>query len=400
MKKGFTLIELLAVVVIIAIIATIGIYSVTKIMNQSRLNSLKDTAFAVKKTASLYANSNPDMAFPQTIDLTPGCSGDNCHSELMDITKDPWGKSYQSITAVVDKINNKLVITVYLETEYKDYYLANDSDGLNELVFAPQSVVIPTNSLLSANFKIEYSLPGVYTPTAHSINFVGGTIITASDYTIVNDGTTLNENGKYEIELNITKAGSYQVQLEITDGAQTATSNTYDIDVYSPNLPSTLYFNGDYSLSETKSGTTYVSIYNETSGTCNPFYVSIKVSRISGIDGSTTVISDWQQARVTIPYVDFDAPGYYASATYTFPGWNNGNMGDKLVVELGKSASSTGTPTYGTRTFTSAALNKINVNSHTWTLYYLVQYGAWDFCESSLRFGSTPNTRIVATPIS
>ena len=35
-KKGFTLIELLAVIVIVAIIATIGIYSVTAIMNNAR----------------------------------------------------------------------------------------------------------------------------------------------------------------------------------------------------------------------------------------------------------------------------------------------------------------------------------------------------------------------------
>lgn len=136
MKKGFTLIELLAVIVIIAIIGSIGIYSITKIINKSRANSLTDTAFGVRKAASLYASQNA-MANNEEIilDMTPADSnGSNAgeHANLISLTKDPWGKDYKSVIAEITKTNNKLNYTIYFNTSQGCYTLNNNSREMSK----------------------------------------------------------------------------------------------------------------------------------------------------------------------------------------------------------------------------------------------------------------------------
>lgn len=399
MKKtnGFTLIELLAVVVIIAIIATIGIYSVTKIMNQSRLNSLKDTAFAVKKTASLYANSNPDMTFPQTINLTPG----SADASLMDLSKDPWGKDYESVIAKLIKINNKLSITVYLMTSYKDYYLANNSDVLKELVYEPQIVASPSYADLGSNFKIEYFLPDVYSVTTQNVSFTGGTPISIGEYTIINNTTNLNDAGNRELELNINKPGSYQLQITIGDGTKSASSQIIGIDVYSKNLPSILYLRGDEVLG-TANSTSGDSIWHKTATSYTAYY-SVKIIKKTSV--SEEVISDWQQAQVSAPYITGDLwNGTFTakSATYNFPGWIDGNFGDQLVIEVGMSSSNSGTPNAGIKRFVTTTLNTRALQPHTFTIYYYVANDyPWDAYERTFQYGSaTAPSRIVTVPIS
>lgn len=130
MKKGFTLIELLAVIVIIAIIGSIGIYSVTKIINKSRTNSLTDTAFGVRKAASLYAAQNTIPNNSDVIlDLTPAdSSGNNAgeHANLMSLTKDPWNGYYKSVIAEISKVNYKISYNIYFNTSHGCYVLNND----------------------------------------------------------------------------------------------------------------------------------------------------------------------------------------------------------------------------------------------------------------------------------
>jgi len=134
MKKGFTLIELLAVIVIIAIIGSIGIYSVTKIINKSRINSLTDTALAVRRAARLYIADNPDTTFPKMIDLTPGngttiTKGNEAY--LIDLSKDPWGKDYEKVLAEISKVDNKFTIDVYLKNINQCYVLNNDAKNIS-----------------------------------------------------------------------------------------------------------------------------------------------------------------------------------------------------------------------------------------------------------------------------
>lgn len=50
-KKGITLVELLAVIAILAIILVIGIPQITKVISESKLGSLRDSALLIIKTA-------------------------------------------------------------------------------------------------------------------------------------------------------------------------------------------------------------------------------------------------------------------------------------------------------------------------------------------------------------
>ena len=50
-KKGFTLVELLAVIVILAIILVIAIPQIAKVIDDGKINSLKDSAMLIAKNA-------------------------------------------------------------------------------------------------------------------------------------------------------------------------------------------------------------------------------------------------------------------------------------------------------------------------------------------------------------
>ena len=54
MKKGFTLVELLATIVILAIISLITIPIITGVINKTRLNSLKSSAYGLLEASNLY----------------------------------------------------------------------------------------------------------------------------------------------------------------------------------------------------------------------------------------------------------------------------------------------------------------------------------------------------------
>lgn len=58
MKKGFTLIELLAVIVIIAIISVIVVPTIMNVIDKSRINGLKDSAYGIVDAGNLYVAQN------------------------------------------------------------------------------------------------------------------------------------------------------------------------------------------------------------------------------------------------------------------------------------------------------------------------------------------------------
>ena len=53
-KKRFTLIELLAVMVVLVLIALIATPTISNVVNKTRLNALKDSAYGLIEATSLY----------------------------------------------------------------------------------------------------------------------------------------------------------------------------------------------------------------------------------------------------------------------------------------------------------------------------------------------------------
>ena len=60
-KKGFTLVELLAVIVILALIMAIAIYSISGILQSSRQSTFKDTAAGIIRGVRLQLTANNNL---------------------------------------------------------------------------------------------------------------------------------------------------------------------------------------------------------------------------------------------------------------------------------------------------------------------------------------------------
>ena len=77
MKKGFTLIELLATIVILAVVSLITIPIITGVINKTRINSLKSSAYGLLEASNLYiAQYNPDNTIRFDIDNNKVISND------------------------------------------------------------------------------------------------------------------------------------------------------------------------------------------------------------------------------------------------------------------------------------------------------------------------------------
>lgn len=153
-KNAFTLIELLAVVVIIAVIATIGLFSITMIMQKVRKDTIKDTAVAAKKAAINYLASNPIESGVIEIDMTPN-RGE--YAEFLDVIKDPWGDPYANVKALVYKeANHDYKIDLYLGSKNGCFYLANNSDELVEDEVCGETT--PTKPIPTLNSNYTYTI--------------------------------------------------------------------------------------------------------------------------------------------------------------------------------------------------------------------------------------------------
>ncbi len=62
MKKGFTLIEILAVIIVLALVSVIAAPSLIGVINKSRLNALKSSAYGLIN-ASISMKVNPFFIF-------------------------------------------------------------------------------------------------------------------------------------------------------------------------------------------------------------------------------------------------------------------------------------------------------------------------------------------------
>lgn len=400
MKKGFTLIELLAVIVIIAIIGTIGAYSITKIINKTRMDSLKNTAFAVRKAARLYVAEHPDMIFPKNLYMTPGA--DDAH--LLNLGKDPWGKDYIDIIAKIRKENNKQIVDVYIFLENGDYFLANNAKNISPLIFQAYNLNAPLTVQSGENLIVNYEVLAEYKDSISEVVPIiksNGVVISSDNYQIVSSNNS-------SITLKLNNSGSYSCQLILkrnvgkdSDISQPVNFNVSSAPIF---LPATMYFRSDIitvnGLSAYKLGTTSSSIgngfgyYDDDRAYGSGLNAFIKVIRRTS-NGTEEIINDYRQAPVYI------ASGYAVpflkTATYNFPGWSSGNESDSLVVEVGLSHLSTGAPIF-TRRFTTDSLNATSLKPQTWTVYYYLDNDFEEFSYATFMHGSSTRlSRIVTT---
>lgn len=138
-----------------------------------------------------------------------------------------------------------------------------------------------------------------------------------------------------------------------------------------PILPATLYFRSDRILGATNIATSATIEYGPSS---TPFtsYISMRV--LHKTNSGDIPISAWRQAQVDIP--QRSGEHYYGmilrTITYDFPGWSNGELTDRLVIEVGISNNNTinSAPNGTIRRFETEPLNTTTLNPHTFTFNY------------------------------
>ena len=116
MKRGFTLVELLATIVILAVVSLITMPIITGVINKTRLNSLKSSAYGLLEASNLYiAQYNPDNTIRFDIDNNKVISNDTN-------TMIKYKGSIKEGTVI---LNNKGKVTVCItdgkNSAYKNY---------------------------------------------------------------------------------------------------------------------------------------------------------------------------------------------------------------------------------------------------------------------------------------
>ena len=100
MNKGFTIVELLAVIIILAIIGTVGTVTVNNYINTSRTKSLNMQYESIEKAAQSYASKHvfDEITPSSTCELV----SDNCCSKMP-------GDGEECYITLADLINDKLI---------------------------------------------------------------------------------------------------------------------------------------------------------------------------------------------------------------------------------------------------------------------------------------------------
>lgn len=131
MNKGFTIVELLAVIIILAIIGTIGTVTVNNYINVSKAKSLDMQYESIKKAAQSYASKHvfDDITPSSTCSLVSDkcckkmpASEEECYitladlinDKLIDELKDPknGGKISNSTLIKIKFANNQFIVNV------------------------------------------------------------------------------------------------------------------------------------------------------------------------------------------------------------------------------------------------------------------------------------------------
>ncbi len=164
-RNGFTLIELLAVIVILAIIFSITIPIVMKIIDNVKVNSLKVSMSNIEKAVEIYINENPIQENKIFTCINGVCIDDV--NEKLELSGNIIDSGNINITPSGTITYNKLIIDGYLCDKYNNEFICNKTSKNIEQI--EDNLIIIENSPTSLNNYIIYgnSIQNG-TPTIHA----------------------------------------------------------------------------------------------------------------------------------------------------------------------------------------------------------------------------------------
>lgn len=131
MKKGFTLIELLAVLVILAIIATISFPIVSNILEHSEQRAYEQQIKEIEKAAKNFETNNSSLLIE--IDENDEMQNKSCYVSLDTLKKEGYLGDEEIINPIDNSSMDNAVIDLQYDAASSQYKYAVHVDGNSTL---------------------------------------------------------------------------------------------------------------------------------------------------------------------------------------------------------------------------------------------------------------------------